>query len=888
MNLLRSKVCLVLLFVFAVVLSGIFGEKVYADTVKVKNCAAWKADMSYTYMNQNLDEVCTDEAREKVCGHLGWEACAADATKSELTVGELSEGEKVTDNVATGTDEDAKVCYENSGKLGWIICPIVSGLSGAGQWLWEEVEANFLQIRVGEFFKSGGGVETAWQIFRDMANVIFIILFMVVIFSQLTGVGIDNYGIKKIMPKLIVVVILINLSYVICMLAVDLSNILGSGLNGLFSGIAVKVGETASVPMEGYTAGQSLAAVGVFGGGFVLFTLISSGPIGALTFVGAIVAVGLAVLGIVITIVISMLFMFLILMIRNAGIVILIAIAPVAIVCYMLPNTEKLFKRWADLLKSLLLVYPICGAMIGAGKLAGIILASTGTEAMAVAGMIVEVLPFFLIPTLLKRSLALAGNIGTKLSGVGKTAGRGLSSKTRGAIQGSRGFKEFSQFEQNRAGVRRANRIQKKLEGRLASGRTLSNRQQSKLRTAQDVVLAQRKTEQENTQRTREGYANAMMQKQDIATEMEAAAIARLNDPVAQRAQRESLAAKVVDEATAQRLSLMRSAGAEGGITMRDGTKMAYTLPAAERRMTELEEDSRTRALSEQEQQELSALARGMANMSGGAGMMARVIRGANNGAGGVNQNFMAAMGRIYSSDGTVQAKLNEKDAGAAIYTEQFMTGGAGLASAGAGGAGGAGGGVGTFDDYRTSAATAAEYQTQLGQRLKTHEAGLSQSGTALEEYLDTLDASPTAHQAYQDIIDNDHLMNSLDAGDREKVRAHARAADVKGKSVTMIDTAEGGTADIALKDISANTGTTAAATAQTAINTFEVRKNTGVIRNNTDEMVLGVRQTAINTNRGANAAERAAESAKQAALGTRQTAINTNKIVKKVDRPKK
>ena len=57
-----------------------------------------------------------------------------------------------------------------------------------------------------------------WNTFRDIANVIFVILLMVVIFSQLTGVGIDNYGIKKILPKLIIAAILINLSYLICLI----------------------------------------------------------------------------------------------------------------------------------------------------------------------------------------------------------------------------------------------------------------------------------------------------------------------------------------------------------------------------------------------------------------------------------------------------------------------------------------------------------------------------------------------------------------------------------------------------------------------------------------------------------------------------------------------
>ena len=393
-----------------------------------------------------------------------------------------------TEENDTKIDLSSGVCYDNAGNLGWILCPIISGISGVGEWMWGEIETNFLQIRVGEFFKPENGVESAWKVFRDIANIVFIILFMFVIFSQLTGVGIDNYGIKKIMPKLIVVAILINLSYVICILAVDLSNILGVGLNGLFTELAKNVGTSAQVAVSSYTPGQSLAIAGIgagVGGGIALFAILNPA-----IFVAAAGSMALAVFGIVITIVISILFLFLILMIRSAGIVILIAIAPVAIVCYMLPNTEKLFKRWVDLLKALLLVYPICGALVGAGKLAGIILASTNTEAMAVAGMIVEVLPFFLIPMLLKRSLSLAGNIGAKLSGVGKTAGRGLSSKAQGAIRGTQKFKDWSKYNQDKALATRSGRIQRRLQRVKDRGGTLSDRNKERLLQATEAMDA--------------------------------------------------------------------------------------------------------------------------------------------------------------------------------------------------------------------------------------------------------------------------------------------------------------------------------------------------------------------------------------------------------------
>ena len=43
--------------------------------------------------------------------------------------------------------------------------------------------------------------------------------------------NVDNYGIKRMLPKVIVTAILINLSFIICALAVDITNIIINGLS---------------------------------------------------------------------------------------------------------------------------------------------------------------------------------------------------------------------------------------------------------------------------------------------------------------------------------------------------------------------------------------------------------------------------------------------------------------------------------------------------------------------------------------------------------------------------------------------------------------------------------------------------------------------------------
>ena len=126
------------------------------------------------------------------------------------------------------------------------MCPMIFGLRGIGEKFYAVAEP-FLQTNesiVAELGSQDSGLYQAWLVFRNIANIIFVIIFMFIIFSQLTGWGIDNYGIKKMLPKLILVAILVNLSYIICAIAVDASNIVGQGVRGLFENVAKSVSDT--------------------------------------------------------------------------------------------------------------------------------------------------------------------------------------------------------------------------------------------------------------------------------------------------------------------------------------------------------------------------------------------------------------------------------------------------------------------------------------------------------------------------------------------------------------------------------------------------------------------------------------------------------------------
>ena len=320
--------------------------------------------------------------------------------------------------------EDDCLSQKGAGSLGWIVCPLLKWMSDAATQTYEDYVAPSLQIEP-TLFNGGGGdnVKTAWETFRDIANVLFIILFLAVIFSQLTGIGIDNYGIKKILPRLIVAAIMINLSYIICILLVDLSNILGNGLKGIFDALGAQLN-----PVVDFTADGAESS-----GGSVSGVLASVGVLAAVgVMVGAIwanPAILLSLLVGALGVIVSIFFLFILLAVRKAAVIVLTVVSPLAVVAYMLPNTKMLFDKWWKFFEGLLLVYPIAGLLVGGGDYISRLLLGTSTGFLTgLTAMIVGIVPIFFIPTVLKGAFAAMGKVGGMLTGLG-TAARGRATK---------------------------------------------------------------------------------------------------------------------------------------------------------------------------------------------------------------------------------------------------------------------------------------------------------------------------------------------------------------------------------------------------------------------------------------------------------------------------
>ncbi len=268
--------------------------------------------------------------------------------------------------------------------IGWLVCPVLRWVGGIIDGIFGSI-AGMLSTP-SRYFDDTSGVRNAWENMRNVANIGFAILFIIMIISHLTSIGISNYSIKKLLPRIIVAAITINISFYLCALASDFSNILGVSLKNMLGGLNITTDGVA------YKENSFLEAI--------IFVL-SSGTVGVIAGVagGAGAAIG-AVVGITIPLVIGALLIssvvYIILVARQAILVLLIILSPVALMCMFLPNTRKIYEAWRGIFIDLLLLFPAISLLFGSGELASaVFLNMTGPESIAynIAGVFMRVMP---------------------------------------------------------------------------------------------------------------------------------------------------------------------------------------------------------------------------------------------------------------------------------------------------------------------------------------------------------------------------------------------------------------------------------------------------------------------------------------------------------------
>ncbi len=328
--------------------------------------------------------------------------------------------DKKTISMSPRTDADTKTTSCVVEGIGWMVCPITNFFAGAMDWLFDML-SGFLAVRPVQTTQTNA-LYRGWSYMRNFANVAFVIAFMVIIYSQVSTYGISNYGIKKLLPRLIIAAILVNISYWICAIAIDISNILGYSIQDIFismrKGLVGGEGNSWNV-----TSWESVTGF-VLSGGTAL-TALGIGTYSALAGAGGAIYLLLPILlGVLMAVLVALL----VLAARQAIITILVIISPLAFVAFILPNTEKYFKKWHELGMTLLVMFPAFSVVFGGSQLAGTaIIQNADSINLIILGMAVQVAPLAITPLLMR----VSGSLLTKIGGLVNNPKRGMVDRTR-------------------------------------------------------------------------------------------------------------------------------------------------------------------------------------------------------------------------------------------------------------------------------------------------------------------------------------------------------------------------------------------------------------------------------------------------------------------------
>lgn len=293
----------------------------------------------------------------------------------------------------------------------------------------------------------------------------------------------DAYTIRKAIPRILLAVIAINLSIYLCVAAIDISVVVGHGLNQLLVGSFVDDNSFKSVGIE---ANATNNIAGVLATGTTMGALFI-GIYGSITAVGAsVISVLGLLLPLIITVALIVLAVLFTLIIRQALLIFLTVISPLAFVCYILPGTEKYFKQWGDQFLRTLMVYPIIAAIFAMSNVMASLLLESATQQgsasmikgnyifaqsdavgilQIISAILVLYLPLILIPFAFKLA---GGAMGAIMNAANQQANK-LSSQAGEAIKKSRAD-DTSWLGKNRLRAQRTRSRRGTTAGQLASG----------------------------------------------------------------------------------------------------------------------------------------------------------------------------------------------------------------------------------------------------------------------------------------------------------------------------------------------------------------------------------------------------------------------------------
>lgn len=353
-------------------------------------------------------------------------------------------------SLSTEGDQDDNSC-ESLGGLAWIICPVIKLLDNATNELDGAIQAqlrtpNPENLGNNDDDQSENNLKEAWGRIRNIALAILLPIMMVMVIGTALGFSfVDAYTVKRAMPRFLIAILFISISWYITAFLVNITNIVGQGVYGIMTqpfGVQDKSLADFLNPSDAALASW---------GGIIIAGLAAAAGVLSLGIIASVVFVAF----------VALLIAFLILTVRQLVIFALLLLAPLAILAWIFPGNDKLWKTWWGTFSKLLLMYPLIMILLASGRIfASIIEMERGTSTVnQILIIFAFILPYFFIASTFK----FAGGIFGALTGAIQDRSRGLFDRQRKYRQDEREKK----VDELKAGNRLRGGTDSNLRGRL-------------------------------------------------------------------------------------------------------------------------------------------------------------------------------------------------------------------------------------------------------------------------------------------------------------------------------------------------------------------------------------------------------------------------------------
>ena len=270
-------------------------------------------------------------------------------------------------------DDTSKCIASSHTTLEWILCPMTTALSKFTDLIIGSVEDQ-LNFNVSQMLPNSGShteVKRAWTIIKDLVSAALVITMLVMVISQAMGGGpFEAYTIRKMLPRLVTAIILMQVSWYLCRYIIGLSNDLGLGIKQL---LTAAFGTAGNLDLPSLL--HHLDPKAAFITEFSFWGLMLAGIlIGASVMLPIILMLVLAVTLAVLVGLASIAF-------RNLLIIALVIFSPVALLLWVMPgqSMQGYWKKYIDNFTKLLFLFPLMMAMIYSGRIMAWIAGGLGT-----------------------------------------------------------------------------------------------------------------------------------------------------------------------------------------------------------------------------------------------------------------------------------------------------------------------------------------------------------------------------------------------------------------------------------------------------------------------------------------------------------------------------